>query len=49
MMNIRDSFSRVSVYTNKGIKNEMPNGNRIRALNKLAGTSILVLMYRGIT
>jgi hypothetical protein len=49
MMNIRDCFSRARVYTNNGIKNDMPNGKRILELNRLAGISILVLTYRGIT
>ena len=49
MMNIRDCFSKVKVYTNKGIKNEIPKGNKILALNKLAGIWILVLIYLGIT
>jgi hypothetical protein len=48
IMNIRDCFSRVKVYTNKGIKNEIPKGNKILALNKLAGISIFVEIYRGI-
>lgn len=49
MMNIRDCFSIVKVYTNNGIKNEIPKGNKILALNKLAGIWIFVLMYLGIT
>jgi hypothetical protein len=49
MMNIRDCFSKVKVYTNNGIKNEIPKGNKILALNKLAGIWILVLIYLGIT
>ena len=49
MMNIRDCFSRVRVYTKRGIKNDIPKGKRILADNKLAGISIIVEMYRGIT
>jgi hypothetical protein len=49
MMNILDCFSRVRVYTNKGIKNEIPKGNKILALSKLAGISILVEINRGMT
>jgi hypothetical protein len=37
------------VYTNSGMKNDMPKGNNIRALKRLAGISILVLIYRGMT
>ena len=49
MMKIRDCFSIVKVYTNNGIKNEIPKGNKILALNKLAGIWIFVLIYRGMT
>jgi hypothetical protein len=49
MMKMRDCFSIVKVYTNRGIKNDIPKGNKILALNKLAGIWIFVLIYRGIT
>src|SRR5436190_13746784 len=48
-MNIRDCFSRVRVYTNNGIKKDIPNGNKTLELSKLAGNTILLLIYRGIT
>lgn len=49
IMKIRDCFSMVKVYTNRGMKNDIPKGNKTLALNKLAGIWIFVLMYRGIT
>src|SRR5271169_3049992 len=47
MMNIRDCFSIVRVYTKRGMKNEMPKGKSILALKRLAGTLIVVLIYLG--